>query len=550
MIRRRSFVESLSIFAFAILGLSLVQDAFGAITCRSSTGQRACSTGFSCPAGWQKISNSCSTQTVGGSITYISHHGIAIKCTWTEFQGEWSAEPGTTAFPFTPISVTQRVGQPGDPSVFATCSGWPQAGGVPTPPLPFPFTSGDHDSAPYGKGKFWFSVKYESTAPLDCEDANSGIGNNCGTFTDLQNKKHQPTGIVLTGAAERSCTNTSPGTELTYTFKCADGVKVEGHMILLTGESNPSGEAGSFTNCSQERIDAGACTMQLGGLPGKYVTKGKNTTFVLDRAACEAAFPGGVQVPNALDSGQSQPMGLGQLLIYTEKSKTGYCDPLTGLPTDTGLPPPPDEYLVGTPTAAYARYCQSDIGPFSDNLPDNMFSDLAGEGFDNELRFCGTTKTSNQLHTAAQDVEGLKLGDGTNDILLTANQSSINAKCQGNESNDSGKLDILIPNQESLLVTSGGITNIDITPLSDAPKLEGVSPIATAFTLMPDGITPALKLTYYRCPELAAAIHDKYPGDVQPPSVMLTFSGKTESATSLGLNFSNLINYAIPGGGW
>ncbi len=523
MISRYSFVKSLSAFAFAVLGLSLVQDAFAAITCRSSTGARACTNNAVCPTGWTKISTSCSTQTVGGSITYISHHGQAIKCTWTEFQGQWSSEPGVPGDLNKPIRVTQEVVGAGN---YATCSGWNQTG---TSSPPVPFLPEHHADAPYGSGKFDFSVKYESTAPLACEDANSGIGNNCGTFTDLQNPKHKP-GDTSTAFALRTCRDSSSnppvvGTELNYTFACGNGVKVEGFLTLkeLITTAIPD-----FTGpCSQTRFEAGACTMQLGGIPGKYVTKGKTTTFVVDTTACNTAFPSVASVPNALDSGQIQPMTVGQLLVYKEVSTVGSCDPTTRLPTLPELSPP-TSYVKGTPKEAYARYCQSDVGLFSDNTNlvngGGIFTgDLPspGEGFDNQLRICGITSTQKVLHTGTQDVEKIKLGN--NDILATIDQGTINVACGGAGDLNAGKLQVTIPDQVSL-----ANTDILISPLSAAPKLEGIAPIEAPiqnFVISTVPLKYGLRLVYRRCPELAAAIRVHNP--TNPPTVTLHLSGTT-----------------------
>ncbi len=507
----RSFTKFLSILAFAVVGLSSVADAFAAITCRNSTtGARACSTSTSCPTGWTKISTSCSTQTVGGSITYISHHGIGIKCTWQEFQGEWSSNPGIAP---DPISVSQSVEGSGN---YATCGGWDTAfvpSGAPTPT--------DFSTAPYGSGKFFFNVTYQSAAPLTCiEDPNAGIGNNC-TKTDAQNPKHGGSGGTTTLGASRACALNSPGggTTLTYQFACADGVSVTGFLTLApivngNPQPDPSGILGSFTNCSQARIDAGKCTMQLGGIPTKTVkVKGQNVT-VVDSAACEAAFPAG-QVVNALGTSQTQNLDLNEILFYKEVASEGVCDATTLLPT-----------VVGLPAAAYGRYCQSDLGVFYDNETGNIFTGDSStlEGFDNQLRACppGTDKLP---HTATQDVEQVALSGG----ITLEPQGPLNLNCTSGGNTDSGGYKIKIPDQSPLFSV-----DIDTSPLStDAPKLEGVAPTSAAISVSTDGVRE-LVLIYPTCnsPEagLSEAVIANNPPLTNNQNVTLHLAGQTNGA--------------------
>ena len=488
--RRRSFAESLSVLAFAILGLSLVHDAFAAITCRSSTGQRACTTGFVCPVGWQKISNSCSTQTVGGSITYITHHGKAIKCTWQEFQGEWTSDPGDqSAMPPVPISVSQQVIGDGN---YATCSGWNLNDTLP------PLTN--HEDAPYGFGKFHFRVEYQSAAPLTCtEDANAGIGNNC-TKADAQNPKHKPSGGTATPGASRACKNLSGGgTELTYQFACADGVAVTGFLTLVPVVNNSAQTAPNFTGpCSAARVAAGECTMQLGGIPTKTV-KGKNGGTVVDDAACLAAFPGS-EVPNALNTTQSQILDPKEILFYQEVASEGSC--VNTLPT-----------VVGLPSAAYGLYCQSDLGP----LPE--FGG-AVEGFDNVLRVCPVV--DKVIHTAAHDVEQVQLGGN----IYVEYQPTLNLNCtSGSGNNDSGIYKVWIPDLGQVRQA-----DIDISPLSDAPKLEGVAPFdATPNVVRSTDPTQFwLELKYKTCPQLSAKVIANNGGVTNNSNVTLHLNGQIE----------------------
>jgi hypothetical protein len=494
--------------AFVALSLLLVHNAFGAITCRNSTtGKRACTTSTSCPTGWTKISTSCSTQTVGGSITYISHHGIGIKCAWQEFEGEWSSNPGIAP---DPISVSQSVEGEGN---YATCGGWDIASGLPVDP-----TQDDFNAAPYGSGKFFFKVKYESTAPLTCvEDPNAGIGNNC-TKTDAQNPKHDDSGATTPPGASRACALNSPGggTTLTYQFACADGVSVTGFLTLV-----PSLDGGGTTQvapnftgpCSPERVADGKCTMQLGGIPKKTVkVKGQNVT-VVDSAACEAAFPAG-QVVNALGTSQTQNLDLKEILFYQEVASEGICDATTLLPT-----------VVGLPAAAYGRYCQSDLGLFSDNTGTNFFAGDPSfvEGFDNELRVCPPGPTGTAPHTATQDVEQVKLSGG----VTLEPQGPLNLNCTSGSNTDSGGYKVKIPDQSPLL-------SVDIDTSTGAPKLEGVSPTSAAIVVDTDGVRK-LELTYPTCnntPEggLSGAVIANNPPLTNNQNVTLHLEGQTNGA--------------------
>jgi hypothetical protein len=211
---------------------------------------------------------------------------------------------------------------------------------------------------------------------------------------------------------------------------------------------------------------------------------------------------------------------------------------------------------MGTPTAAYGRYCQSDVGLFSDNITEivNYFPTDpltggfygTGEGFDNQLRKCpvATVAGTKIYHTGDQDVEKVSLG--TNSVL-TAAQTNINVGCTGNATNDQGVFKVWIPDQADLLNT-----DIDISPLSDAPTLEGVAPEPTPvqnvlLTSGPFAGKYALELTYRRCSGgLAAAIRANNP--TNPPTVILHLKGKTVGTTTLlPQNFASEITVGING---
>lgn len=507
----RSLTKFLSILAIAVVGLSSVADASAAITCRSNaTLERKCSTSTSCPVGWAKISNSCSTQTVGGIITYVSDHGKAVKCTWAEFQGEWSSQSQS------PVTVSHSVQGPGN---YATCSGWDFSSA--------PTGNPDHTAAPYGYGKFFINVTYQSTNTTTCiEDPNAGIGNNCVKFTDLQNKKHGDTS-GLTSGATLACANNNPGTTLTYQFFCADGASVTGFMTLV-----PSLDGGtttqlapSFTGpCSPERVAAGKCTMVLGGVPTKTVKIAGKYVTVVDSDKCALAFPA-QSVPNAFDSAQTQNLDSKQMLFYVEKAYTGSCDS-NMQPTE-----------VGDPTAAYGVHCQSNIAPFSDNTGDNYFpNDPPSDGFDNELRVCQTA-SGNMPHTAAQDVEMVEL----NRYLTVDFQPTLNLNCTSGDNTDSGVYKVWIKDQPPVMAA-----DIVTSPLSAAPKLEGVSPIRTATKVDLNGVT-TLELTYPTCSDLSANVINAYnPANNSNVTLHLT-DGTTKPTTSLNYRFKTQFEVKVNG---
>jgi hypothetical protein len=343
-------------------------------------------------------------------------------------------------------------------------------------------TDAQFAAAPYGFGKFFFKINYQAppTSTLACiEDPNAGIGNNC-TKCDDQNSSKGCSNFTPP-AASVACKLNGPGggTTLTYQFACAEGVSVDGFLTLVprigdpsTPQPNPSGSSGSFTNCSPARIAAGECTMKLGGIPTKQVKVKGQLVTVVDSTACAAAFPT-ASVPNAFASGQTQTLGTREMLFYQEVATEGICDPDTELPTVPGLP-----------AAAYSRYCQSDLGPMPEN-PDV-------EGFDNILRVCPVAH--NVIHTAAQDVEQVKLG-GSGGAFGAEPGSTLNLNCTTGGNTDSGKFKIKIPDQAPLLAT-----NIDVEPLAtEAPKLEGISPLSPPTVIVDGDGVRKLELTYPTC---------------------------------------------------
>lgn len=495
--------------ASAALGLLLAYDAFGAITCRNnSTGARSCTTSTSCPTGWSKISSSCSTRTCGGNITYLEHHHVVVKCTFEDFEGEWSSEPGDpTASPPVPMKVIHSVGGPDNPDAYAICSGWDDTQTVFPPDV-------DYHDAPYGWGKFWMNMEYSSASFTPCvEDANAGIGNNCVKFTDQQNKKHGGTTSTATLGATRACKNLVPsGTQLTYQFACAEGVEMTGYLTVKPGTPQPwvEGTQASFTNCASERLTAdptsqyyATCTQVWGGVP-MTTTKIKGQTYdIVDADACAAAFPA-ADIPNALNTNQSQPLAQSQVLFYQETATEGTCD-TNDIPT-----------VVGVATAAYGRGCQSDLGP---DWP-------VGEGFDNVPRDCApaTEGSVTHYHSAAHDVEQIKLA---NDLNLDFHPV-LNLNCTTGGNTDSGIYKVWIPDQQPLLSV-----DIDTTPgpllfvVDNAGKVNGVTPTGTAIVTLADG-TRALELRYPTCSDLSQYVIDAY-SPANNSEVTLYLKGGTNS---------------------
>ena len=421
-------------------------------------------------------------RTSGGTSTDLHDHGIRVQCTWPAFEGAWGSDPEA-------ISVSHSVD---DPSLdrYAFCSGWDIDGVV--------YEDGDvaHGSAPYGSGKFLFNVTYTSSTVLTCVDPDSGIGNDCVKFTDDDNKgnggnnKITDPGTTAFGATI-ACENNYPGTTLTYQFHCAEGVGVDGYLTLVSSLDGGATlqAAPEFTGpCGPDRVAAGDCTMLYGGVPMKTVKIKGVTQEVVDAEACLEAFPQAL-VPNALNSGQIQNLEAGAMLFYQEVAYTGSCD-AAGLPTEDGIP-----------SVAHGRYCQSDISNFVDNIAPNVYGDdpLVGDGFDNELRICEMSDLPPQ-HVGFQDVETVELAEPMDAI----SGPTLNLNCTTGDNTDSGKYKVWISDQTRLLAD-----NVVVTPLSDAPRLEGVSPIKAVINTDEFGVD-TLELTYPTCPDLSYNVITSY----------------------------------------
>jgi hypothetical protein len=455
------------------------------------------------------------SRTVGGTSTDLEHHGLHIRCTWPEYEGEWGSES------IHPISVTHSAGDSGA-GEYATCSGWNSADEV-------TFVGGDvdHGGAPYESGKFLFNVTYTSSVTTTCtEDHDSGIGNNCNKFTDQQNKKHGGGSSTNTSGATLACRDDNPGTTLTYQFFCADGVDVSGFLTLVSIVAGNPQVAPAFTECSAARVAADACTMQYGGVPTKTIKVKGQTQTVVDAKACLEAFPL-ASVSNALGTDQTQDLEAGAILFYQETAFTGNCDSLTDLPTEEG-----------SPSTAYGRYCQSDIDTFDDNVAPNVYAgDPADvDGFDNELRVCQSNRTP---HIGEQDVETIELSD-----LIVDSQPSLNLNCKSGGNTDSGGFKVTITDQAKMLAS-----NVDVTPLSDAPTLEGVSPTKAVINTDEFGVE-TLELTYPTCEDLSVNViaNNNLTGDDNNTNVVVELLGQSDTAeTSLSQAIKALIEIKVNG---
>lgn len=491
------------------------------------------------------------SRTAGGIDPSDMHeHGIRVLCTWPEFEGVWNSVPDTDPVsPGNQTLVSHSVGVDEDGAYtgeYATCSGWEvyDDGSDNVQYIGDGQQLVNHAQATYGSGQFAYTVKYSSTAATTCiEDPNSGIGNNCVKFTDAENKKHGGSDSdSSTDDATLSCANNDlGGTTLTYQFFCADGVNVEGFLTLVPEiDGQPQfaslSDVPGFTQCGLERIARGECAMQLGGVPEVEVKIKGVAQWIVDSNTCLEAFPE-ADIQNALQSTQVQTLQPNAMLFYQETAYTGSCNSLTELPSE-----------FGAPTAAYGRYCTSDIDTFADNDPVYAGDgDLDGDGvlkdgFDNQLRVCERDTTKVPPHVASHDVDVVKLTDFTVDY-----QPTLNLNCwTGNGSNDSGIYKVWIPDQGQLLASS-----VVADPLAEAPKLEGLSPSkAVIVTLVntngtdatdDDVYTENLELTYPTCaPDgakgLAEIVYQKYiDSNETDGSYILNLTGDISgSETSLG----------------
>lgn len=460
--------------------------------------------------------------TTGGTSTSLHDHGISVQCTWPDNEGTWESDPENVIVKHYADNIT--------------CSGW-DIGGV-------QYTADgnvDHyNNPPYGVGQFNFNITYASDTITPCiADADSGIGNDCIKFTDAQNtgnggsKKTTTSSTGPTAGATLACENNYPGTTLTYQYYCADGADVTGYLTLVPTINNVAQAAPLFTGpCSAERVAAGKCTMKHGGVPTQQVKIKGTLTTVIDTQKCLDAFPQ-ADVNNALESGQSQPLAAGAMLFYQEIAYTGSCDPTTELPTDDG-----------SPVAAHGRYCQSDISNFDDNVdhgdPTNVFPNDPQyvDGFDNELRVCEQSDLP-PPHTGDQDVETDQLANFTVDFGPT-----LNLNCTTGGNTDSGKYKVSITDQATVLAA-----NIDVDPLSDAPTLEGVSPINAVINTDDFGVQ-TLVLTYPTCNTLSGNViaNNSLVSSDNNTNVFLHLSGQTiESTATLNQDLEAQIEVKVNG---
>ena len=525
-------LKSLPLFTFAVLAIMLANDADART--RSKT-----------PA-------TTTTETDGALDTPYSDHGISTKCTWENFQGTWEATPGDATDSSNPIptQATHFVGdKEGDKEPghvfnnldYAVCAGF-VTGDVPEGKLTNPDGTPDLfilDAAPYGWGYFYFDITYASSAVLPCVlDPNSGHGNSCGDDPDNtgegggKGKKNSgpavdPASVTCEPNYDSDGITLISGSTLTYKFSCAAGVEVDGFLTLVPLLDDEAGGTVAqlppvFTHCGQERVDAGQCTILYGGFP--LDRKGN-----LDTNACLEAFPDS-NIINGLDTTQYQHLAAGEILLYQEVSNEGSCDLTTSLPT-----------VPGAAVAAYSRYCTSDIDSFTDNVEPNVFigDPTVDEihGFDNEFRPCFKRKGSPTYHTGVQDVEKVVLGD------VIANGGSLNLNCTTGGNTDSGKYNITITDQATLLVAT-----IDVTD-GNAPTLEGISPVSWAINTDEFGVD-TLVLSYPSCNELSYNVitDNELTLDDNNTNVTLELIGQTTpTSTSLDRTIKALIEVNVNG---
>ncbi len=482
------------------------------------------------------------SRTGGSTQTDPSHHGSVafpgvgrIFCTWEDFFGEWTGDPGNpTANPPILPTVVQEVapkvcsndntqacavdsdcgdGNTCSSPTSARCGGWEdnQLTVFKDPNDP------DYSPPPFGEGRFHLRVKYTLFGSTCIDDpGNKGGGNNDPILcdrTDPQNPKHGGGGSSG-GSSGVVCRDDHPvlGTaSLEYTGFCENGVSVTGFLTLLP--TTPINEIPEFTGpCGADRVAAGKCTLQLGGLPTVTTTKGKKTTTSVDPELCAAFFPEG-PVPNAFgpdpvcsndktqvctvdsDCGDGntcvvRDLEEGQILRYVEEYPGNTCAQIVGVP----------DAPQAVPTLAYGAYCQSDIDEFKndDNTPgvcsndnalsceqdadcgdgntcdNNWFEDDPGvEGFDNVFRECPIFEppdgSTPYVHAGTHEIETFGLAE---DITLTQSSQSLNMGCQ-----NADHFQVRITDQDQLL--AGDVS------LNPAPTLKPLGPFP-----VPDPETP------------------------------------------------------------
>ncbi|MCK4705524.1 MAG: hypothetical protein KAT90_08600, partial [Gammaproteobacteria bacterium] len=375
---------------------------------------------------------------------------------------------------------------------------------------------------------FYFDITYKSGIASSCiVDPNSGHGNSCGYDPDNTGKGGKQTTTLDPGSVTCEPNISGAGTTLTYKFSCAAGVSVTGFLTLVPTIGGEPQEV-AFTKCGPDRVAAGQCTIIYGGFP--LDRKGN-----LDTDACLEAFPDS-DIPNGLNTTQFQHLAAGEILLYQEVSNEGTCDIATNLPT-----------AAGAATAAYSRYCTSDIDTFEDNAAydiygePNVFSDdptsdeFSEHGFDNEFRACYKRKGSPYYHTGVQDVEKIELTD----IIVDAGPT-LNLNCTTGGNTDSGKYKVLISDQATL-----SASDVNVTPLTEAPKLEGVSPIKAVITT--EFGVDTLELVYPTCNDLSYNIITKY-NPTNNSDVTLELIGQTIPTTdSLDQTIKALIEIKVNG---
>jgi len=441
----KTFLKSLLVFAFAVLGLVYSNGAFAAVVLHGVDGGTypndgifrwtknatypngrcvdtvtkkfatsctlAPSTGYlykgpdsagkfyrtgTC---WNKLTNlsvACSTAT-GTISSSFSHTGVFIEGGNTDIDlvlGQISAAEQ---------QMTVTPGYLGSPLLL-------------TIDIPSILVKGRHTGTGADLGEGIFQYRVEITIPLATldPDDDKGGGNNrqaltCATKCDPQNPKF---GKECTGCvANQTCVNNTPEfNRFQYTAKgfCQQGVQVSGYLTWIGPDPNVpyTGTPPIFTNC---RPNANDCTLRLGGLP--LASDGK-----VDPVACAAMFP----AKGELDVKQ---------IAFFQNNYVGMC-PANWDPRITdalGVPINVEVFGLEDPQIAKRgihRVCQSDYGK---GTAGNVFapadpSFLDGEGFDDTLRGC--VVVDGKYHV----VEGDETAKST-EVVVDVTPETVNLAC-------------------------------------------------------------------------------------------------------------------------
>jgi len=430
---------------------------------------------------WNKLTNlsvACSTAT-GTISSSFSHTGVFIQGGNTDISlvlGQISeAEQQMTVTP----------GYLGSP-VLLTID-------IPSISVKGTYTGSDPSILPdLGEGNFKYRVEISiPLATLD-PDNDKGGGNNrqaltCATKCDPQNPKF---GKECAGCvANQTCVNNTPQfNRFQYTAKgfCQQGVQVSGYLTWIGPNGDYIGTPPKFTNCLPNAND---CTVRLGGLP-------LGSNGAVDPVACAAMFP----AKGELDVKQ---------IAFFQNNYVGSCpanwDPR--IKDALGVPINVEVFGLEDPQIAKRgihRVCQSDYGK---GTAGNEFAPvdlnfLGGEGFDDTLRGCvvedgkyhvvdgdETAKSTEVVVDVTPEAVNLGCGlDGLDNGVATA------TICQTPEFPDAYKVDTSV-NPPVLFVE--GDTSCGGNPCTIQPI--GFSFAASTDGLCAGGTASDLRITYPTC---------------------------------------------------